>query len=75
MKKMPVSNGRADWRIHGKTIVKVPKYAASSGLPAFFSGSNQGEEERSWNLPSGGVNYSRQLCIPKLPICSNNLSG
>ena len=35
MKKMPVSNGRANWRILGKTIVKVPKYAVSSGMPPF----------------------------------------
>ena len=34
-KKMPVSNGRADWSIHGKTMVKVPKYDASSGMPPF----------------------------------------
>ena len=31
-KKMSVFNGRADWSIHGKTMVKVPKYDASSGI-------------------------------------------
>ena len=29
-KKMSVSNGRADWSIHGKTMIKVPKYDVSS---------------------------------------------
>ncbi|XP_059597508.1 G-type lectin S-receptor-like serine/threonine-protein kinase LECRK3 [Vitis vinifera] len=32
-KKMPLSNGRANWSIHGKTMIKVPKYDASSGMP------------------------------------------
>ena len=34
-KKMPLSNGRANWSIHGKTMIKVPKYDASSGMPPF----------------------------------------
>ncbi|KAJ9685838.1 hypothetical protein PVL29_017774 [Vitis rotundifolia] len=34
-KKMPLSNGRANWSIQGKTMIKVPKYDASSGMPPF----------------------------------------
>ncbi|KAJ9685837.1 hypothetical protein PVL29_017773 [Vitis rotundifolia] len=34
-KKMPLLNGRANWSIHGKTMIKVPKYDASSGMPPF----------------------------------------
>ena len=55
MKKMPVSNGRANWRIHGKTIVKVPKYAVSSGMPPFQDPSREKKKDHGTLIMVGSI--------------------